>query len=53
MNVGVCNSFIHDSLSLLGLFRTVQESSDIAESVLDSHGTYFIPAFHGLQVKQP
>lgn len=34
---------------LTGLFQHVQESSDIAQSVPDSGGVYFIPAFQGLQ----
>ncbi|ODN03587.1 putative glycerol kinase 5 [Orchesella cincta] len=33
----------------IGLFNNVQECSDIAQSVPDSGGVYFIPAFQGLQ----
>lgn len=36
--------------NLSGLYKTIQESAFVAESVNDSNGTYFIPAFSGLQV---
>lgn len=36
-------------LKELGIFEDVSETSDLAESVPDSNGTYFIPAFSGLQ----
>ncbi|KAK2576501.1 hypothetical protein KPH14_005824 [Odynerus spinipes] len=33
----------------LGIFKNVAETSDLANSVKDSDGVYFIPAFSGLQ----
>lgn len=36
-----------------GLFDDPSKSSEIAESVEDSDGTYFIPAFSGLGVSVP
>ncbi|KAG1667293.1 putative glycerol kinase 5 [Nymphon striatum] len=33
----------------IGLFNDPAETNDIANSVIDSHGVYFVPAFSGIQ----
>ena len=35
---------------VLGLYNNVEDSNATAESVPDTNGVYFIPAFSGLQV---
>lgn len=36
--------------SLSGLFENVEDTEQIATSLTDSGGVYFVPAFSGLQV---
>jgi glycerol kinase len=37
---------------LLGLLKNPEESAQLASSVPDADGVYFVPAFSGLQVKR-
>lgn len=39
------------TICFLGLLKNPEESAQLAGSVPDSDGVYFVPAFSGLQVK--
>lgn len=49
-NINSISIFIYMLLYLSGLIKNAEETSSLAQSVEDTDGVFFIPAFSGLGV---